>query len=100
MLKLNYKILSIDYTYKINIYKMSLYIITRITFLNISYYYIIFVFLSVETVDDYYWILGAIRKLYEFFDFMDSKVIITNTNPSIIYTILEGFLLTSYLLYP
>lgn len=51
VLKLNYKVLLIDYIYKTNVYKIPLYIIIGVTPLNTTYY-IIFTFLSSKTVDD------------------------------------------------
>lgn len=98
MLKLNYKVLLMDCIYKTNVYKIHLCIITGITSLNITYY-IIFTFLSTKLMDDYCWVLDAIKKLYEFFDILDSKISITDTNPGIICTILEEFPLTYHLLY-
>lgn len=86
-----------NYTYKTNIYKMLLYIITKIIFLNITYY-ITFTFLLLDRVGDYYWVLDAIKKLYKFRIIPDLKIIITNANPSIIHVILEEFLLMSHLL--
>lgn len=77
---------------------MPLCIITAVTPLNILYY-IVFAFLSSETVDDYCWVLGAVKKLYEFLDIPDPKVIITDANHSIICAILAEFPLASHLLY-
>ena len=53
MLKLNYKILLINCTEKINIYKMFLSIIIRIISLN-NTYYIALIFLLIETINNYY----------------------------------------------
>ncbi len=86
-----------DCTYKTNVYKMPLYIITGVTSLNTTYY-VVFSFLSAETVDDYRWVLGALNKLYEFLDIPDPKVIVTDADPSNICAILEGFPLASHLL--
>ena len=61
-------------------------------------YYIIFVFLSIKTVDNYYWVLSAFIKLYGFFDILNPKIIITNIDFSIIYIILEKYLFLFYLL--
>lgn len=38
ILKLNYEILTMNCTYKINTYRMFLYIINKITFINITFY--------------------------------------------------------------
>ena len=86
-----------DYIYKTNVYKMPLCIITGVTPLNTTYY-VAFAFLSAETVDDYRWVLGAVKKLYEFLDIPDPKVIVTDADPSIIRAILEEFPLASHLL--
>lgn len=62
-------------------------------------YYVIFNFLSAEIINDYYCVLDVTKKPYEFLDILNSKVIIINTNLSIIPTISKELLLTSYLLY-
>lgn len=77
---------------------MLLCIIIKITLLN-TIHYIICTFLSVKIIDNYYWVLGTIKKLYEFFNIPNSKVIIINANFNIIYAILKEFSLTSHLLY-
>lgn len=51
---------------------MSLYIITRVTPLNTTYY-IAFVFLSVETVDNYYKVFGDIENCMSFLIFWIQK---------------------------
>ncbi len=51
MLKLNYEVLLIDCTYKTNVHKTPLCLITGVMPLNTTYY-VAFVFLSAETVDD------------------------------------------------
>ena len=97
VLKLTYEVMLIDCTYKTNVNKMPLCIITKVTPLNITYY-VAFAFLSVETVDDYHLVLSAVKKLYEFLDIPDPKVIVTDADPSIIRAILEEFPLASHLL--
>ncbi len=97
VLKLNYEVLLIDCKYKTNVYKMTLCIITAVTPLNPNYY-VIFAILSAETVDDYCWVLGAIKKLYEFLDILDPRVIVTGADSSIIRPILEKSPLASHLL--
>ena len=52
LLKLNYEVLLMNFTYKTNMYKMPLCIITGVTPLNITYY-VAFAFLSAEAMDDY-----------------------------------------------
>lgn len=77
---------------------MSLYIIVGVMSLNTTYY-IVLAFLSIEMVDDYHWVLSIVKKLYEFLNILDWKVIVTNADPNIICAILEKFLLVSHLLY-
>ncbi len=43
--------------------------------------------------------MDAVKKLYEFLDIPDPKVIVTDADPSIIRAILEEFPLASHLLY-
>lgn len=76
---------------------IPLYIIIAITPLSTPYY-VVFAFLSSKTVDDYRWVLGAVKKLYKFLDIPDPKAIITNANYSIICAILAEFSFASYLL--
>lgn len=90
------KILLIDYIYKTNMFKILLFIIVKVTSLNITYY-IIFAFLSAKMVDDYCQIFSTIKKLYEFLDIPDLKIIVTNINSNIIYAILEKFSIMSHL---
>lgn len=97
VLKLNYEVLLMDCTYITNVYMMPLCIITVFTPLN-TLYYIVFAFLSSKIVDDYRWVLGAVKKLYEFLDISDPKVIITDADYSIICAILAEFLFASHLL--
>ncbi len=82
VLKLNYEVLLMDCTYKTNVYKMPLCIITGVAPLNTTYY-VAFAFLSSETVDDYRWVFGAVKKLYEFLDIPDPKVTVPDADPSI-----------------
>ncbi len=78
-------------------YKIFLCIITGFMPLNTTYY-VLFAFLSAETVDDYRLVLGAVKKLYKFLDIPDPKVIVTDADPSIILVILEKVPLASHLL--
>lgn len=98
MLKFNFIVLFINYKYKINIYKIFLYIIIRIISLNIIYY-IAFTFLLAKTVNNHSWVFDIFKKLYKFFDISNLKIIIIDAKFSIIYTILKKFLLIFYLLY-
>lgn len=97
MLKLNNEVWLMDCIYKTNIYKMPLCIITRVTPLN-NTYYIVFAILSAKMLHDYCWVLGTVRKLYEFHDILVLKVIVINADLSIICTILEEFSFASHLL--
>lgn len=98
LLKLNYGVLLVDCKYKTTVYKMPLYIIKGVIPLNTTYY-VTFAFLSAKIVDDYCWALGAIKKLYEFLNIPDPKIVITNPDASIIHAILDEFPLAFYLLY-
>lgn len=77
---------------------MPLCIITGVTPLNTTYY-IVFTFLLSETINDYCWVLGIMKKLYKFLDIPNPKVIIINIHFSIIYIILEELSLAFHLLY-
>ncbi len=83
-----------DFTCKTNVYKMPSCIITGVKPLNTTYY-VAFAVLSAETVDDYPWVFCAVKKLYEFLDIPDPKVIVTDVDLSIICAILEEFPLAS-----
>lgn len=62
-------------------------------------YYIRFAFLVNKKVEDYWWILQFVKRLYEALDISDPSMIITDVNPAIIRAILEKCLLSSHLLY-
>lgn len=96
VLKLNYKVLLIDCTYKTNVYQILLCIITGVTLLNTTYY-VGFAFLTMETVKDYEWVLQCIKNLYLILDIPDLDIIITDTDPSIIRPISHKFPLATHL---
>ncbi len=98
VLKLNYEVLLIDSIYKTNVYRMPLYIITGVTPLNTTYY-VGFAFLSMETVEDYEWVLQCIKNLYLILDIPDPNVIITDADRSIIWAISHKFPFGAHLLY-
>ena len=56
LLKINYKVLILDATYKTNRYKLSLLIITGVTTLN-TLFYVGFAFMSGENTEDYLWVI-------------------------------------------
>ena len=77
VLRLNYEVLLIDSTYKTNAYRMLLCIISGVTPLNTTFY-IRFCFLSLETAEDYTWLLQKLKELYKMLDIPDPTVVITN----------------------
>lgn len=68
MLKLNYEILLMNCIYKTNVYKILLYIIIGVIFLNTTYF-IIFAFLLVKMVDDYHCFLLVVENFMSFLIF-------------------------------
>ncbi len=87
ILKYNYEVLLIDTTYKTNKYKMLLIIISGVTLLNTSYY-VAFAFVSKKTYEVYKWLFEYVKDLYKYLDIPDLNVILTNTQNSLIWTIL------------
>lgn len=77
MSKLNHEILIINCTYKVNIYRMSLVIITKQIAINIIFY-VAFVFLAQKNEDSYEWILKQLKKFYQFIEIFFPSVIITD----------------------
>lgn len=63
MLKVSWEVLLLDFTYKINHYRMPLCVISGVTGLNICFY-IGFAFLSSETYTDYHWVLSSLQQFY------------------------------------
>ena len=86
VLRLNYEVLLMDCTYKTNLYRMPLCIISGVTPLNTTYY-IAFCFLSSETTEDYTWLLRMLKELYEMLDIPDPIVIITDAEVGLIRAI-------------
>jgi hypothetical protein len=64
LLKTNLKILIMNFTYKINRYKLSLLIIFEVIALNISFY-IVFDFILHEIVNDFIWVLKLLEACLE-----------------------------------
>ena len=83
MLKLNPEILIMNCTYKTNIYKMSLLIITKQTAINTTFY-VTFVFLSQENEIFYSWALEQLKELYRLHQIPASSVIVTDCETGLI----------------
>ena len=83
MLKLNSEILIMNCTYKINIYKMSLLIITKQTAINIIFY-VTFVFFSQKNEIFYSWTFEQLKELYRLHQIFVSSVIITDCETKLI----------------
>ena len=83
MLKLNFEILIINCTYKINIYKMSLLIITKQIAIN-TIFYVTFVFLFQKNEIFYSWTLEQLKELYRLSQISVSSVIITDCETELI----------------
>ena len=64
-----YEVLIMNFTYKINKYKISLLIIIEVTFSNIIFY-VAFCFMKNENFDDYLWIMNVLIRLFDFFDIL------------------------------
>ena len=97
VLKMNYEVLLMDCTYKTNVYRMPLCIITGVTPMNTTYY-IGFAFLATERVEDYRWILQFVRRLYEALDIPDPSVIVIDGDPVFIRAVSEECPVSSHLL--
>ncbi len=73
LLKINLKILIMNFIYKINRYKLSLLIIFEVIALNISFY-IVFDFILHEIADDFIWVLKQLKAVYRKLNLDDSEV--------------------------
>ena len=83
MLKLNPEILIMNCTYKTNIYKMLLLIITKQTAINTTFY-VTFVFFSQKNEIFYSWTLEQLKKLYRLHQISASSVIVTDCETELI----------------
>lgn len=69
--------------YKTNKHKILVIIINRIILLNTSYY-IIFAFLFKKIYKVYKWLFKYIKDFYKYFDILNSNIILTNAQNSLI----------------
>jgi hypothetical protein len=64
-------------TYKINKYKMSLFIVSDQIALH-KIFYVAFCFMTKKKQNDYVWILEQLKRLYQQLQFSDSTILLTN----------------------
>ncbi len=76
--------------YKTNKYKMSLFIIIKVTCLNISFF-VAFCFMKGESFSDYYWVLETVKRLYNHLDLLYSEIILFNDDKALTLVILNVF---------
>ena len=69
---------------------MLLLIIIHVTCLNI-FYFVIFYFIKDEFFNDYYWVLKALKRLYNHFNLSYSLVILFNDDKALALTLLHVF---------
>ena len=84
--------------YKTNKYKFSLFIITEITTLNISFY-VNFVFMKSEYISDYVWVMKQFKALYNELDIPYPKVLLTDAQGVLINAYVIVFSDAAYMLY-
>ncbi len=90
MLKTNYEVLVMNCTYKINRYKMPLFIISDQTALHKNFY-VAFCFMSKKKQNDYMWILQQLRSLYAKMEIPDSTVLLTDMKKSKFKFLIQRF---------
>lgn len=83
ILKVSWEVLLLDCTYKTNHYRMSLYVISGVTGLHISFY-IGFVFLSSETYTNHHWVLLFLQQFYWEEDIPDPIFVCTDCEKALI----------------
>lgn len=71
ILKISWDVILIDCIYKTNHYRMSLCVISGVTGLNTSFFFIGFAFVSSETYLDYHWVVISLRRFYHESDIPD-----------------------------
>jgi hypothetical protein len=82
-------------TYKINKYKMSLFIVSdQIALHNI--FYVIFCFMTKEKKNDYVWVLKQLKRLYQQLQLSDSTVLLTNMKKDNLNVWFNFFLKTNH----
>ncbi len=77
MFKNNFEVLVMNCTYKINKYKMSLFIVSDQIALH-KIFYVAFCFMTKKKQNDYVWILEQLKRLYQQLQFSDSTILLTN----------------------
>ncbi len=77
ILKINYEVLIMNCTYKINRYKMSLMIIFDQIVLHKTFY-VVFCFMTKEKQNDYVWVLQQLKHLYQKLKFSDLTIFVTD----------------------
>ena len=83
--------------YKINRYRMPLCIITEVTVMN-TFFYVEFVFLFFEIIDDYVFVLNTLRKILRELSISDSHVILIDCEVECINAIESVFSNTKHAL--
>lgn len=86
LIKTNNEVILMNCTYKINRFKMSLFIIFDHIVLHIIFY-IIFAFLIKKITFDYAWILNQLKIIYTRLKVLDLTVIITNMKKALMLAI-------------
>ena len=82
----NFEILIIDCTYKINKYKMSIFVIMKVIVLRINFY-IDFAFLKKEEKLNFNWIIEQLKTLYVVLNLKNSVVIVIDRNSTLMKVI-------------
>ncbi len=77
ILKNNFEVLVMNCTYKINKYKMLLFIVSDQIALH-KIFYVAFCFMTKKKQNDYVWILEQLKRLYQQLQLSDSTVLLTN----------------------
>ncbi len=96
-LKNNWKVLLMNCTYKINKYKLSLFVIVDYISLSITFY-VDFAFLTKETEKNYIWMLETFQKYFEQKNIFISDVLMTNRNLKLINALHQIFFTVKHLL--
>jgi hypothetical protein len=97
LLKNNWKVLLMNCIYKINKYKLSLFVIVDHISLSITFY-VDFAFLTKETEKNYIWVLETLQKYLEQKNIFISNVLMTNRNLRLINALHQIFLIVRHFL--
>ena len=98
LLKKNHEILIMNCIYKINKYRMFLFIISNQTAMTI-YFYVVFCFIVKETNSDYCWIFIQLKILYMRLKFSNPTVFVIDMKKTLIFSIKMIFFNVNHLLY-